>query len=121
MTRTASATRTVPQTPTATGTGTAGPIESPTDATPPATSPTASLPVETASMTPTPSPTPPAVTCTGDCDDSGDVTIDELVLGVRMALGGVASRCPALDANLSSAVEINELVDAVGHALHGCP
>ena len=50
------------------------------------------------------------------------MTIDELVLGVNMALGrDVAAGCPAVDTDFSHTVEINELVDAVGHALRGCP
>lgn len=91
-------------------------------ATPVTASPTSSPLRETASPSPTPSPTPRAGACTGDCGGSGNVTIDELVLGVNLALGRDGpSECPAMDPNLSSTVEISELVDAVGHALYGCP
>src|SRR6185369_11227824 len=36
--------------------------------------------------------------CTGDCNDSGNVSIDELVLGVNISLGTAElSRCEAFD------------------------
>jgi hypothetical protein len=49
------------------------------------------------------------------------VTIDELVLGVSIALGvDPPSLCAAMDANADSAVSIAELIGAVEHALRGC-
>lgn len=63
---------------------------------------------------------PPAM-CAGDCDGSGAVSIDELVLAVRIALGDQpVGSCQAVDTNGSDGVEINELVAAVGRALTGC-
>jgi hypothetical protein len=60
--------------------------------------------------------------CTGDCDQSGDVTVAELVRGVSIALGTLAlDQCPAFDENKNGKVEINELILAVTHALAGCP
>ena len=63
----------------------------------------------------------PATACPGDCDDSGAVTVDELVRGVGIALGtGAADTCAALDANGDGAVAIDELIAAVRAALDGC-
>jgi hypothetical protein len=99
------------------------PVEGATaTATTPITSPTTTA-IDSPSPTPsaTPSPTlPPADSCTGDCDGSGDVTVDELVRGVGMALGD-PSDCTAFDANRSGIVDISDLVVAVGYALQGCP
>jgi hypothetical protein len=67
------------------------------------------------------SPCPPISACAGDCDASGDVTIDELMSGVNIALGSSpADRCPSFDADEDGSVTIDELVRAVGNALRGC-
>lgn len=123
-TRTIAATATMPTAPpsaTPPGAQTAIPTASATySPSPPVAIATATPPAP--SPTPTPSPTPPAVACTGDCDGSGEVRIDELVRGVSMALGrDLFAHCPAFDANHTGRVEIDELVDAVGHALRMCP
>jgi len=48
------------------------------------------------------------------------VTIDELITGVRIALGSVPeSACPSFR-NAQGAVDVAQLVAAVGHALNGC-
>jgi len=61
--------------------------------------------------------------CTGDCNTDGAVAIDELLLGVNIALGNapVLTTCAAMDANQSGSVEITEVIAAVNHALDGCP
>jgi hypothetical protein len=60
--------------------------------------------------------------CAGDCDGNGAVAINELVLGVNIALGSAqVSSCLPIDTNSSGTVEINELVAAVNRALGGCP
>jgi hypothetical protein len=60
--------------------------------------------------------------CTGDCDRSGGVTVDELVIGVTIALGNEdPSVCPAFDEDDSGSVTVDELVAAVNNALNGCP
>ena len=77
----------------------------------------------------TATPPPPSATattaggaCTGDCDASGVVTIDELVTGVNVALGVLpVATCPGFDRSGDGAVGIAELIAAVGDALHGCP
>ena len=71
------------------------------------------------SLTPTPTQTQPA--CTGDCNGDGRVTIDELILAVRIALDDApVSVCPAVDANADGTVEISELIAAVTRTLAGC-
>jgi hypothetical protein len=61
--------------------------------------------------------------CTGDCRRDGRVTIDELIQGVRIALGELAlSTCEAFDRDGDDVVGINEIVAAVAAALGSqCP
>jgi len=60
--------------------------------------------------------------CGGDCSGDGEVTINELVLGVNMALGTAPlSQCLAFDADGDGQVTINEVIGAVNSALNGCP
>ncbi|MFQ5666681.1 MAG: hypothetical protein ACE5I7_09645, partial [Candidatus Binatia bacterium] len=60
--------------------------------------------------------------CVGDCDSSGNVTVNELVTMVNIALGSVpAANCAAGDANRDGQITINEIVQAVSSALNGCP
>jgi hypothetical protein len=60
--------------------------------------------------------------CGGDCDASEEVTIDEIIVGVTIALGqGEVVACPAFDDDGSGRVEVTELVIAVNNALNGCP
>ncbi|MDX2170544.1 MAG: hypothetical protein SF182_25955 [Deltaproteobacteria bacterium] len=71
--------------------------------------------------TPTPTPTTVAQACTGDCNGDGMVVVNELVLGVNLALGlQPVSACPAFDANRDASVAVNELVAAVSNTLAGC-
>jgi cysteine-rich repeat protein len=59
--------------------------------------------------------------CTGDCDGNDTVAINELIIGVNIALGAApVTTCPPFDVNSSGSVEINELVAAVNNALAGC-
>lgn len=68
--------------------------------------------------TPTMGPPP---TCIGDCNGDGMVAINELILGVNIALGTTPlSSCPPFDANGDGMVGINELIAAVNSALNGC-
>lgn len=75
-------------------------------------------PSETA--TPTPTATPPG-SCVGDCDSNGTVTVDEIMVGIAIAMDetGVGS-CQSLDVNRNGQVTVDELVQAVHAALHGC-
>ncbi len=59
--------------------------------------------------------------CPGDCDGAFDVSIDELVTGVDIALSGNVARCAALDRDSDNRVSVAELVLAVKMALQGCP
>src|SRR5262245_6951981 len=60
--------------------------------------------------------------CTGDCNDDSDVTIDELVKGVNIALGSLSvDQCQRFDCRATGQVAIECLVQAVGAALDGCP
>lgn len=60
--------------------------------------------------------------CAGDCSGDEIVSVDELVLGVNIALGlEDASRCPAIDQG-DAGVTVDDLVRAVAAAvLNGCP
>jgi len=63
-----------------------------------------------------------AQTCPADCDGDAQVVINELVTGVNIALGASnVGFCSVLDANLSGAVEVNELIGGVRSSLEGCP
>ena len=82
---------------------------------------TATATQATSQPSPTPTPTRPPG-CIGDCDGNGTVQIQELILGVNIALGGMPlANCAAIDANSDGAAAVNELVTAVRNALNGCP
>jgi hypothetical protein len=115
--------------PTATPTGTpptpthtATPMSTPTPSVTPTSTPTPT-PTLTGTITPTPSatvtPTPTRPACVGDCNGDGMVSVDELVVGVRMALSE-SDDCAALDADSDGSITIDELVAAIGNALTGC-
>ena len=58
----------------------------------------------------------------GDCKDTGQVTIDDLILMVNIALGSApVSRCLPGDANHNGEIAINEIIAGVNNALNGCP
>jgi hypothetical protein len=109
---------------TATATSTSTPTGTPVDT-------ATATPTETSLLTPTSSPTnlpsptvtasPQVPSCVGDCDGKGQVTIDELVRMVSIALGtSPVSECTAGDGNGNGLLSIDELVLAVNHALSGC-
>ncbi|MFN8642955.1 MAG: hypothetical protein U0802_15360 [Candidatus Binatia bacterium] len=55
----------------------------------------------------------PVAACTGDCDGNGEVAVNELLLGVNIALGSQAmSACPVFDVEGDDAVAVNELLIA---------
>lgn len=59
--------------------------------------------------------------CAGDCGGDGQVTVDELVQGVNIALDNTPlSQCPVFDSSGDGQVTINELISAVNSALNGC-
>jgi len=59
--------------------------------------------------------------CVGDCDNSGSVTIDEIVTGVNIALDSLSlNHCPRFDCNRSGRVTVDCIIAAVNAALNGC-
>jgi len=109
-------TRTRTRTPTATPSRTSTPT--PTRTRTPTFTPTRTrTPTHTATATPTPLP----AACPGDCDGNREVTIDELVLAVRIALEeATLGLCPSVDDDGDGRVTIDELVLALNMALSGC-
>src|SRR5262245_10903549 len=62
-----------------------------------------------------------AQACVGDCNGDGIVAINELIMGVNIALGlAPVSNCPAF-ADTTGAVTIAQLIGGVGSAVNGCP
>lgn len=62
------------------------------------------------------------LSCEGDCNRDGRVSLEELIVGVGISLGtGRLDTCRVLDQNRSGEIEVHELVGAVGKALNGCP
>jgi hypothetical protein len=119
---TASASPTPSATPTVTVELPATPTETPT-ATP-------SLAV-TETLTPTPTPTstpgntvtatPTTGACAGDCNGDREVTVDELITMVNIALGSTPlSECLAGNLDGNDEITIDEIVTAVNSALNGC-
>ena len=139
-TATATPTRTLTPTasPTATATRTFTPSPSPTPtptstftstrtATATATPTVTASPSPTSTLTPnltpsaTPSVTPTPGPCTGDCNQDGKVSVDELVRAVSIALGTLAlDTCPAINPN-DGRPTVDELVQAVSYSIDGCP
>jgi hypothetical protein len=69
----------------------------------------------------TPTPTQTTETCGGDCGGDGEVTINELLLMVNVALEQAqAAVCSAGDRNQNGEITIDEILVAVNNALNGC-
>jgi hypothetical protein len=60
------------------------------------------------------------VGCLGSCNGDSQVDIDELIVAVRLALGDGTAACPLADGNGDGMVQVQELVGALQHSLHGC-
>jgi hypothetical protein len=59
--------------------------------------------------------------CPGDCDDSGDVTVNEVVKSVNVALGTMpVTECANVDMNSDERAAIDEVVGAVQSSIRGC-
>lgn len=83
--------------------------------------PLTSTATATASPEPTPTSPPDPRSCPGDCNGDGVITVDEIVIGINVALGNrKASACPAFDIDASGTVTVDELVTAITVALSGC-
>ena len=62
-----------------------------------------------------------AQVCPGDCNDDKSVKINELIIGVNIALENEElGTCPSFNTNDNGKVDINELITAVNNALAGC-
>jgi Calx-beta domain/Dickkopf N-terminal cysteine-rich region len=60
--------------------------------------------------------------CPGDCDGNGTVLINELLLGVDIALDAASlDLCPSFDADGNGTVDVTDIIAAVHAALTGCP
>ena len=67
-------------------------------------------------------PTSTATSCVGDCNGNHQVTVDELLTMVNIALGNVdISTCTAGDPHGDHEITVDEILAAVNNALHGCP
>jgi hypothetical protein len=65
-----------------------------------------------------PGPPPP---CEGDCNGDGQVTVDELLTMVNIALGNTpVTTCEAGDANHDGEITVDEILTALNNALNGC-
>jgi len=63
----------------------------------------------------------PALGCVGDCNGDGVVSINELIVGVNIALGTApVSACAAFDDDSNGEVRVNELLAAVNNGTVGC-
>lgn len=93
-------------------------------ATPTATVTRSLTPTRTPSRWPTATPSPMATgpfACPGDCGGNGEVTIDELLLAVRIALAlEPLQACAAADSDADGIVRIDDLIRAVRSGLQGC-
>jgi hypothetical protein len=119
-TLTASATPSASSTasPTSTGTATAS-AASTASATASATR-TPTIPA-TATTTASATPITPTSACAGDCDRSESVGVNELIIGVNIALGNAdIGTCRAFDRDGSGDVSIGELIAGVNASLNGC-
>jgi hypothetical protein len=60
--------------------------------------------------------------CIGDCDRSGSVSLDELVISVNIALGrATVDLCDDIDRSRDRMVAVDELVESVRNSMAGCP
>ena len=92
----------------------------PTDTPIPTPTPSAS-PSPTQPVTQTPVSTP-AAKCAGDCNGDRQVTVNEIIAMVNVALGNSdVTACSAGDVNGDNQITVNEIIAAVGNALNGCP
>jgi hypothetical protein len=62
-----------------------------------------------------------ALTCVGDCGGNGQVTVEEIITGVNIALGTLSvDNCPPFDPSGNGEVTVEELITGVNNALVGC-
>jgi hypothetical protein len=86
------------------------------------TQPSATATVEPTAAPPTVTATVGLPDCPGDCNDSGEITVNELIAGVRILLGSLPlSTCRAFDCTGTGEVGVSCLIAGVNAALDGCP
>jgi hypothetical protein len=79
------------------------------------------IPTATPTTETTPTPTVGPASCVGNCNGDSEVTVDELITMVNIALGNAqVAACVPGDANGDGEITINEIVSAVNGALNGC-
>lgn len=67
-------------------------------------------------------PQPALATCTGDCDGQAQVTVDEVLTMVNIALGATdAGACSPGDVDGNRTITVDEILVAMTNALMGCP
>jgi len=60
--------------------------------------------------------------CVGDCDSSGDVSIDEIIMMVNIGQDtSPLSICPDGDGDGDGGIQVNDIIAAVSNAQIGCP
>src|SRR5215475_11198096 len=64
---------------------------------------------------------PAGALCVGDCDGTNEVEINNLILGVNIALGAQPVRACEAFADARGEVHITQLIMGVNNALTGCP
>jgi len=63
----------------------------------------------------------PTKACVGDCDSSGDVTVNELITLVDIDLGTTDASACSHGISSGVSVDITLIIQAVGYALTQCP
>ena len=82
---------------------------------------TEAAPTSTATASPTGTASVGSPSCVGDCNGDEEVTVDELISGVNIALGSASvDTCLPMDANGDREVTVDELIAAVNNGLLGC-
>jgi hypothetical protein len=72
-------------------------------------------------VTPSATATATMPRCAGDCDGSGTVAVNEILIMVNIALGSAEmAACPGADGNQDGHITVNEIIAAVHNALDDC-
>jgi hypothetical protein len=99
-----------------------GDPETPTSTPTETATPDAPTPTSTSATIATSTATPPdPASCAGDCDESGSVTVNELVTLVSIAMDSMPIQaCGAGNVDGDQEIALDEIVTAVNRALRGC-
>ena len=61
------------------------------------------------------------IACSGDCNDDGHVSLEELITGIRISMGlDPTAQCPQFDSDEDGRVRVDDVVRAVRSALGSC-